>query len=211
MKRIARLITRYLNPRWAVFWYLLPILIVAVLGLVALVTAPTRWDNAYFTDTYLERYRLPAQVVIDAEGALRTNDQELLAALQGLRRPRLYEPNPDLTLVFAWEINTNYKTYNYLDVPYREWISLQETADFVTYVYIDEETLKRTALHVERVRGRWVLTPEDLHFFMYSGRWLRIAGPLAVPYWMILTITLTMIWLYRASRDLGDRLFAPLS
>jgi hypothetical protein len=179
-------------------------------GLFALATGIDRWDAAYFTPQELERYALPGQVVIDAERGIRTGDHALMAVLQGLRHPAEFETNPDLELVFAYELTVGYRSYNYLDTPFGLWRSLQNEADFVTYVYSDTETFERSTLHIEKVNGRWVLTPPDARFYFLSGYWLRVFTPVSITYWLVLVIALTMVWLYRASRVAGDDLFGRL-
>jgi len=197
----------HLNLRQVGLLYALPLILSALYAVLALLSSINRWDPAFFGPEYQIRYALPGQVMIDTERAIRLGDDRLLAELQGRRRPVSYEQDPDLSVAFAWEINIGYRTYLYLETPYARWRALEPEADFITYVSVNEETFRRLALHTEHIRGRWVLTPADARFYLLSGRWLDLALPLALTYWLVLTIALAALWVYRASRELGDSIY----
>ena len=135
--------------RWTVVVAVLPF---AVLGLVALadrLAGNARFDPAYFTAPYLERFATPTAAVKSLEIGLRRGDLALIAELQGLRRPVSFTTSSGITFVEFWE-NCG---------PYR------------VYLFLDRQTYKRSLIPFEEVQGRWVAGPRDLRFHLRSGHW----------------------------------------
>jgi len=153
------------------------VLIVMAYGLV-------RFDPAYFTDTYLERYSTPGDTARTMEGALQTDDQALLAELQGLRWPAKFKTSPSMIFVMLWE----------------------STDRYMTYLFFDMQTYERYPHYFQQVKGRWVVSPADLTFYMQSGQWQRVFWPLAVVWWLVGIVALAIVWVFRASERARARL-----
>ena len=154
-------IQSYLNLRRVLAATLLPLVLAGlfVLGVKAL--GLVRYDPAYFTAEYAEQYDTPGAVARALEGALQSGDRELLAELQGLRRPAAFETNPKIIFIMLWERDDRY----------------------FTYMYLDMQTLRPHPHYVEKVKGRWVVSPADAHYYLHSGRWLVVFTPLAIVWW----------------------------
>jgi hypothetical protein len=159
-----------------------------VLGLLVLglnLHGLVRYDPAYFTPEYLEEYGQPSQVVWVLEQALQTGNRPLLAGLQGLRRPSRFETGDAISFVRLWE----------------------RTGRYVTYLYVDMHSYERYPYHLEQIKGRWVVAPEDVRYYLYSGRWKDLFLPLAIAWWILGLGVLGFAWLLRDSESLRSRLF----
>ena len=155
---------------------LLPIAIVLILHGVRAVQELTRYDDAYFTQEYLDRYETPGSVAIDLEQALRHGDQQLMAELIGTRGgPRLIDPRPSLIYVFLLSVD----------------------GDYFQYLYFNADDYNRVVQYVTEVRGRYVASEPDLYFYMDSGRWRGVAGPIAISWWILVTVFTAGVLVYR--------------
>jgi hypothetical protein len=137
-----------------------------------------RYNPAYFSEEYLSLYEVPSAVVTDLEAALRSNDSEAVAALQGLRRPRPMMTSPNMRLALLYEASETY----------------------LSYLYWDTRTYERLAVHVQLVNGRWVVAPEDAHFFLETGKWMATWLPPALIWWIVELAVLLVVMFYRATR-----------
>ena len=137
-----------------------------------------RYDQAYFSEDYSERYSVPSAVVIDLENALRAGDEDMMAALQGLRKPRMVETSPNVRMVILYEAGETY----------------------LSYLFWDTRTFDRYAFHVERINGRWVVAPEDATFFLRTGKWTSTWLPPAMIWWVAEVVVVAMIGISRLSR-----------
>lgn len=171
--------------RWALV-AALPLALSAVFVLTVLVLSPFRYDPAYFSEGYSERYPRPGPTALALDRALRTDDDELLAELEGLRWTVPLETSPTLNLAVLVESD---ERYHY-------------------YLYFDTRTYDRHTHAVEEVRGRWVVAPPDAHFYLYSGRWLRVAGPVTVLWWFLELTVLLMRWIFRASARYREGMYS---
>jgi hypothetical protein len=175
----------YVRFRWILAVVLLPLV---VLGLVVLATGITgllRHDPAYFTETYVERYNTPGSVTRALETALQTDDQALLAELQGLRSPAAFETSPSLIFVMLWE----------------------HTDRYITYLYFNMKTYERHPHYIEEVNGRWVVAPPDLYYYMHSGRWQRVFLPLAIFWWVLGFVAIVLVWISRVTKRARARMY----
>ncbi|HEY4667880.1 MAG TPA: hypothetical protein VIH26_11300 [Anaerolineales bacterium] len=155
---------------------LLPIAVVLVLHGVRAVQEATRYDEAYFTDEYLRRYETPGSVAIDLEQALRHGDSQLMAGLVGTRGgPAPIEPRPSLIYVFLLSVD----------------------GDYFQYLYFNADDYNRVVQYVTKVGGRYVASEPDLYFYMDSGRWLGVAGPIATTWWILVTVFTAGVLVYR--------------
>jgi hypothetical protein len=57
------------------------------------------------------------------------------------------------------------------------------------------------------VRGRWVVAPTDLAFYLYSGQWRRAFLPLSVAWWLVGALGLGLVWFLRTSQRARAWLF----
>ena len=155
---------------------LLPIAVVLVLHGVRAVQEATRYDEAYFTEEYLRRYETPGSVAIDLEQALRHGDSQLMAGLVGTRGgPAPIEPRPSLIYVFLLSVD----------------------GDYFQYLYFNADDYNRVVQYVTEVGGRYVASEPDLYFYMDSGRWLGVAGPIATTWWILVTVFTAGVLVYR--------------
>jgi hypothetical protein len=155
----------------------LPLMLSALFALVVLVLSPFRYDPAYFSEAYAERYPQPGSTALALDQALRTDNWELLAELEGLRWTVPLDTSPTLNLTVLLESDNRYRYY----------------------LYFDTKTYDRHTHAIEKVKGRWVVAPPDAHLYLHSGRWLRVAGPVTVLWWFLEITVLLMRWVFRAS------------
>lgn len=142
------------------------ILIGTVQGIPAL-----RYDPAYFSAEHAATYDSPREVLFGLEEVFKTGDRQLLAEVEGLRRPRSVARNPRLFGALMWERDEHY----------------------FSYMYWDSETWDRYLVHTEQRDGRWIVVPEDAFFFLRTGLWLRAWLPIAVVYYIAEVVGL-FIW-----------------
>ncbi len=175
----------YINFRWILLAALTPLAVAGlfVLGVKAL--DRVRYDPAYFTPAYAEQYSTPGGTARALEGALQTGDQELLAELQGLHRPVQFDANPKFTFVMMWE----------------------RADPYITYFYIDMQSLERHMHYFEDVNGRWVVSPPDAHYYLHSGRWLIVLAPVAIFWWLLGAVAVLTVWVYRLSARQRELLY----
>jgi hypothetical protein len=158
---------------------LIPLMAAGIFALTVQIQAPFRYDPAYFTPDYAGRYSTPGDVAITLEQALRTDDQALLAELQGLRRPwPHFETNPNIRLTIMYASNERY----------------------FYYLYMDTHTYLRYAYPVERVQGRWVVVPLDTYYYLHSGDWTKVFVPLAVIWWVVELVVILAGLAYRVTQ-----------
>jgi hypothetical protein len=171
-----------MNKRRLIDWpyviglLLLPIAVVLVLHGVRAVQEQTRFDEAYFTGDYLSRYETPGSVAIDLEQALRHGDSQLMAELVATRGgPAPIVPRPSLIFVFLLSVE----------------------GDYFQYLYFTADDFNRVVQYVTEVDGRYVASEPDLYFYMDSGRWRGVAGPIAISWWILVTVFTAGVWVYR--------------
>ena len=169
-------------------WFLvalLPVVSSTLFVLVVVALSLVRYDPVYFSSDYTERYGTPASVAHALERALQTDDQVLLAELQGLRRPTPFKTDPNIVLIML----------------------LDRDAVYYDYLYSDERTYARYVYHVQKVRGRWVVAPSDPHYYLCSGRWLATFGPLVLLWWMLEAVVILAVWGFRAAARFRARMY----
>jgi len=155
---------------------LLPIAVVLVLHGVRAVQEQTRYDEAYFAEEYLNQYETPGSVAIDLEQALRHGDSQLMAALVGTRSgPAPIVPRPSLIYVFLLSVD----------------------GDYFQFLYFNADDYNRLVQYVTEVRGRYVASEPDLYFYMDSGRWRGVAGPIAISWWILVSVFTAGVLVYR--------------
>lgn len=155
---------------------LLPIGFLFVLFAIKFIQDFTRYDNNYFTDEYLERYETPSSVAFALEGALRDGNEELMAELLGTRAgPDSMEPRPSLVYVFL----------------------LDRVGDYFHYLYLNQDDFRREVQFIKEADGRYVASEDDLYFYVDSGRWQEVAGPLIATWWVVVIVATGVMYTYR--------------
>ncbi len=176
---------RYVRLGWILLVVLLPLELAGLCALAMYAYGLVRYDPAYFDQTHVERYSSPEVAVRTLEVALQTGNRALLAEMQGLRWPARFETGASLRFVRLRERSNRY----------------------VTYLYFDDLTLERHAYHFEQVRGRWVVSPPDLYYYVHSGQWRRTFWPLAIAWWLLLAAALVGVLLFRSVRSRNAHLY----
>lgn len=169
------------------FILLVPFVVLGLLVLAVKLHDLMRYDPTYFTAGYMEKYSDSSEVVRVLEQALQADNRPLLAGLQGLRRPHEFETGGTISFVKLWERGGRY----------------------VTYLYVDMHSYERYEHHLEEVDGRWVVAPEDVRYYLYSGRWKEIFFPAAIAWWVLGMAVLGFVWLLCRSASLRSRLLGP--
>ena len=178
-------IRRFVDLRMVLLVVLLPVVLAGLYVLLVQIHGLVRYDSTYFTQAYREEYDTPGSAARALEGVLQTGDQELLAELQGMRRPAPFETGPKITFTMLWE----------------------RTDRYISYLYFDMDTYRRHTHYIEEVDGRWVVSPTDAYYHLYSGRWLKVAVPLAMFWWLLGTITILIVLVSRISARLREQMY----
>lgn len=155
---------------------LLPLAILLVMFAIKIVQEFTRYDESYFTEEYRARFESPGSVAIELEGALREADEDLMAELLGTRAgPDTMEPRTSLTFVFLLDVE----------------------GDYFQYLYFNQDDYHRDVQNVKEVNGRYVTAEDDLHYYIDSGRWKEVAGPLIATWWVLVIVATGAMFVYR--------------
>jgi hypothetical protein len=155
---------------------LLPVIVVLVIFGVKQVMELSRYDPAYFTDEYLERYNTPGSVAIDLERALRDGDMQLMAELLATRKaPSPLPDRPSLIFVFLLSVE----------------------GDYFHYLYFNADDYNRVIEFVKEYDGRYLASEPDLYFYVDSGRWRAVAAPIAAAWWSLVVVYTVATYVYR--------------
>lgn len=178
-----------------VLWWQIPVKWLAAFVLMALAPlaataaylaiAPTqvgdRFDPAYFTEDYRQKYSDPRLTVSLLVEAMRSNDQAALAELQGLRETQPVPTNP--TMEYQLIMETNNPRY------YRANL-------------FDRETYRGYSFNIGLINGRWVVFPSsDTFYYLDSGQWRGVMLPLSIVWWVVEAVLIIILWL----RGVGKR------
>lgn len=174
-----------LDLRMAIILMALPLLLAALFVLVAWIQGLNRFDPAYFTPRYIARYEAPGAVARDLEGALQTGDAQLMAELQGMRHPRIFEASPKMIFTMLWERRDR----------------------FVSYMYFDMNTYHRHMHYFEQVGERWVVSPTDFYFHFYSGEWLKVFLPVGIAWWILGSVAILVVVVFRLSARMRENIY----
>lgn len=158
-----------------------------LLGLYALVMqvhGRLRYVAAYFAPEYVAKYSTPEATAKALETALQRGDRALMAELQG-RRVAAFDARPNLIFVMLRERTDRYYTY---------W-------------YLDRETYERYAYYLEKVRGRYVVTPPDAYYYLHSGQWILVFLPATATWWAVEIVVLLSTFLYRFSTRMREQMY----
>ncbi|HJO32851.1 MAG TPA: hypothetical protein QGI62_01780 [Anaerolineales bacterium] len=160
------------HRKWLLLAVLAPLLASALFVALALAQSRQRYRADYFTERYRQRYASPGAVVTALERSLASGDFGMQAELQGLRRPRDFGASAQMEMA----------------------VRLQSSRGYEAYLFYDAARKTRHVFYVHAVRGRWVLVPEDAYFYLHSARWLRVALPLALSWWLLELAALLAGW-----------------
>ncbi len=149
--------------------FLLPLLAAGLFILVVRIQTLSRYDQAYFTAQYQERYASPGSVAVAIEQALHSDDRSIFAELTGLRKKiRPPEANPDIHLMIVLKVSD---------------------AGYFQYLFFNTQNYQRIVYYIKQVGGRWVMVPRDAYYFLDSGDWLLFFTPLLIVWWGLLAVT----------------------
>ncbi|MFQ5943805.1 MAG: hypothetical protein ACE5JF_09645 [Anaerolineales bacterium] len=155
---------------------LLPLAILLVMFAIKFFQDFTRYDDRYFTEEYRARYETPGSVALALEGALRDADEALMAELLGTKGgPEPMAPRPSLVYVFL----------------------LDKVGDYFHYLYFNQDDYHREVQFVKEENGRYVTSDDDLYFYIDSGRWQEVAGPLIASWWILVIVATAVMFVYR--------------
>jgi hypothetical protein len=155
---------------------LLPFALLLIMFAIKVVQDFTRYDESYFTDEYREQYETPSSVAFALEGALRDADEELMRELLGTRAgPDAMEPRPSLVYVFL----------------------LDQVRGYFHYLYFNQDDFHREVQFIKEENGRYVASEDDLYFYIDSGRWQEVAGPIIVTWWVLMIVATAVMYTYR--------------
>lgn len=160
---------------------LVPFVLLGLVVTAAKVYGLVRYDPTYFGEAYTDLYDSPGAVAQALESALQTNDPSLLAELQGLRWPAKLDTSPTITWMQLWE----------------------RTDRYITYLYFDMSGYEPYPHHIEEVRGRWVVSPPDLYYFVESGAYKNVFLTFSLIWWAAGTLTFALVYVFSTSELLG--------
>jgi hypothetical protein len=171
---------------WPYFLGLLsiPVVIVGILFVVYFVQGRTRFDPAYFTGDYLALYETPGGVARALEPALRNGDEELMHELLGTKRgPGVMESRESLIFALLYDVDDKY----------------------FHYLYFDASDYTRHIQYVKEQGERYIASRPDLYFYMDSGQWQRVAGPIAMTWWVLVIVFTLGVYFYRAMARVREK------
>ena len=177
----------FIDWQYVVGLVLLPFLLLALAYLVSLIQWVVRYNPAYFTQEYLERYAVRGDLLLDLETAIRQGDGQLLAEVQGTRGiPQNLEPLPNVRFLIYWDRDGKYDDY----------------------LFMDTRNYHRYMQYLKQTRGRYVRVPEGFYYYMDSGNWIHIFGPL-LAVWLVIVILFTLgVWIYRSMAAVRKEMYA---
>jgi hypothetical protein len=165
---------------------MLPVVIVALLLLIGYIQGFIHYDPRYFTPEYVDRYQNVDAVITNLEQALQNGDAGLLAEVRGTRStPGNLKPAPNLVFSILGEQGEKYQDYLF--------------ADRVTY--------HRFMMHLKKVKNRYVVVPENLYYYVDSGRWTRTFLPIAMIWWLGVILFTAGMWVYRYMEVLRQKMW----
>ncbi len=167
----------YVGLRWILTVAFLPFALLGLMVLAMPLYGRVRYDPAYFSASYLGRYATADATARAFEQAMQRGDREALAELYALRWHSTFSTEPSLTLVMLWG----------------------RTSHYATYLYLDRSTYERTLVPLEEVQGRWVVSPQDVYYYLRSGQWRGAFWVGGGVWWLLGGLAIGTVWLSRSS------------
>jgi len=155
---------------------LLPVVLVAVLLLAGKLQRIGRYAPAYFSPEYRDRYNTSGAVLTDVETALLHGDEQLMNQLLATRtgsRPLTASPQVGFVLMAGTQ------------------------GDYLEYLFLDRQNYSRVMQYVREEDGRYIAAEADFYFYMDSGMWVDVAGPLAASWWILVLLFTGGVYVYR--------------
>ena len=69
--------------------------------------------------------------------------------------------------------------------------------DYLEYLYLDRQNYSRVMQYVRVEDGRYIAAEADFYFYMDSGMWVDVAGPLAASWWILVLLFTGGVYVYR--------------
>jgi hypothetical protein len=177
----------FIDWQYVVGLVLFPFLLLALAFLVSFIQGVVRYNPAYFTQEYLDRYAIKAELLHDLETAINQGDGLLLAEIQGTRSvPRNLEPLPNVHFLIYWDRDGKYDEY----------------------LFMDSQNYHRYMQYLRKAKGRYVRVPEGLYYYMDSGNWIHIFVPLLVIWWVLVALFTLGIWIYRSMAAVRKEMYS---
>ena len=155
---------------------MLPLFLAGALLLAGELLQLRRYEPAYFTPEYQRLYPTPDAVLYGLETALRDGNQKLMDELLASRKgSHPLAPRPRISFVFL----------------------SGALGDYTEYLFLDLKDYSRVVQYVRPQGGRYLAAEADFYFFMDSGKWVEVAGPLAALWWLLLLVFTAGIYVYR--------------
>jgi len=88
---------------------------------------------------------------------------------------------------------------------------LSVDGDYFQYLYFNADDYNRVVQYVTEVGGRYVASEPDLYFYMDSGRWLGVAGPIATTWWILVTVFTAGVLVYRRTAVSRQKMYEQQS
>ncbi|MBN1147831.1 MAG: hypothetical protein JXA78_11290 [Anaerolineales bacterium] len=179
---------RLIDLQYVLGLLLLPFLLLALAFLIQWAQELVRYEPAYFSAEYVQRYEVPNELLMDAETALRQGDASLMAQVQGTRQvPKAIERLPNVRFLIFWD---RYGKYS-------------------DYLFMDTRNYHRYMQHIKLVRGRYVTVPEGLYYYLDSGNWVKVFGPLLAIWWLVVILFTLGVWIYRSMAAVRQEMYGP--
>jgi len=165
-----------------------PFFLLALVLLAGWVMGKIRNHPTYFTNEYVERYSIPSQLLTDLETAIRNGDSLLMAKIQGSRpSSEEIEPLPKVRFLIFWD----------------------EEGKYSDYLFMDTSNYHRYMQHIKVVNNRYVRVPEDLYYFVDSGKWVYTFGPIYAMWWLVVILFTIGVWIYRYTDSIRNEMYGP--
>jgi len=156
---------RLIEWQYMLILVLFPILLMGILLLAGLILGNVRYNPAFFTESYLQRYKTAGALLKELEQAIKQGDTTKVRELSGTKwSPRAINSTPNLQFSMFWDQDEKYQDYLYFDI-----------SNYHRYMF-----------HIKNVDGRFVWVPESLYYYVDSGRWVRTFFPILAIWWIVL-------------------------
>jgi hypothetical protein len=154
----------------------LPLVLAGLLLLAGELLFIGRYDPAYFSPEYLRLYPTPDAVLYGMETALRAGDEQMMDGLLATRHGSgPLTARPKVTFVFM----------------------AGNQGDYLEYLFLDLKDYSRVVTYVRTQGGRYIAAEPDFYFYVDSGKWVEVAGPLAAGWWILLLLFTSGVYVYR--------------